>query len=333
MRRIELAADARAVDEGAVVALQAEMMGAHRRHRAGGADHLHLAAGDGAADLVPGAERAEIGADALDHVVVAGSRHRLGARQALDAGFGERDDAPRHRGHAEQLGRHAALPVVAARHADPAHFGRAAADIDQQAERDFGVEQVLAAGERQAGLLARRDDLEAEAGARLDHGQEILAVAGAAAGLGGDVAGAGHAVALDLGRADAERRQGALDRVAAQLPAQRHSLPQPDRPGIGVDDLVAVDRRPCHQEPAIVGAEIDGGESVRETTAVPASLVPCARREVPGHFDLFPSRDGNRGMPPRRARLPSRPGVAKSTRRPHLGDSLTVEQPALTRLV
>ena len=180
---------------------------------------------------------------------------------------------------------------------------------------------------------AGRDDLEAEAGAVLDHGQEVLAVAGAAAGFGGDVAGAGHPVAADFGRTDAERIQRALDGVAAQSAVQRHSLPQPDRPGIGVDDLVAVDRRPCHQKPAIVGAEIDGGESVRKTTAVPAPLVPRVGRGFPGHFELFPWPDGTRGKAPRRARLPRPSGAAKSSARPHLGDSLTVEQPALTRLV
>src|SRR5262249_18410223 len=37
-----IAADARAVDQGAVVALQPEVMGADRRHRARGADHLDL---------------------------------------------------------------------------------------------------------------------------------------------------------------------------------------------------------------------------------------------------------------------------------------------------
>ena len=78
-----IAADARAVDDGAVVALEAEMMGADRRHRARRADHLDLAAGDRAADAVLGAERPQVGADALDHVVVAGARHRLLARLAV----------------------------------------------------------------------------------------------------------------------------------------------------------------------------------------------------------------------------------------------------------
>ena len=77
--------------------------------------------------------------------------------------------------------------------ADPAHFGRAAADVDQQAVGDLGIEQVLAARERQPRFLGGRDDLEAEAGALLHQGQEVLAVAGAAAGFGGDVAGAADA--------------------------------------------------------------------------------------------------------------------------------------------
>ena len=199
--------------------------------------------------------------------------------------FGEGDDAPRHRGHVQKLGGDAAQALGAMGDADPAHFGRAAADVDQQAVGDLGIEQVLAARQRQPRFLGRRDDLEAEAGALLHRGQEVVPVAGAAAGFGGDVAGAAHLVALDLGRADAQRMQGALDRLAAQRPAQRHSLAQPDRPGIGVDDFVAVDRRPGHQEPAVVGAEIDGSESVRETTAVPASLVPpCVGRRIPRPF-------------------------------------------------
>ena len=120
----------------------------------------------------------------------------------------------------------------------------------------------------------RRNDLEAQAGARLDQGEEVLAVAGAAAGLGGDVAGARDAIALDLGGADIQRLERAVDRVAAQRPAQRHPLAQPDRPGIGVDDVEALDRRARDQEPAVVGAEVDGSERVGEPATVPAPLCP-----------------------------------------------------------
>ena len=125
-------ADPRTVDHGAVIALQTEMMRAHRGNGAGSADHLHLAAADRATDVVLGAERGEIAADALDHLVVARSRDRLLARKALHARFGQGDDAPRHRRHVDQLGGDAAETLVAA-DGDPAHLGRAAADVDQQA--------------------------------------------------------------------------------------------------------------------------------------------------------------------------------------------------------
>src|SRR5579883_1631185 len=111
------------------------------------------------------------------------------------------------------------------------------------------------------------------------------------------------AMTLDLGGADVQRLQRAVDRVAAQRPAQRHTFAQPDRPRIGVDHVEAHDRSPSHQEPAVVGAEIDGGERVGETTAVPASLLPLFRREVPGHSELLFSsirmvtEDGPRSEP------------------------------------
>ena len=111
------------------------------------------------------------------------------------------------------------------------------------------------------------------------------------------------AMALDLGGADVQRLERAIDRVAAQRPAQRHPLAQPDRPGIGVDDLEALDRRPRHQEPAVVGAEIDGGESVREPAAVPASLVPpCWGVDSPAIWNSFlgamVTQGGGRGETP-----------------------------------
>jgi hypothetical protein len=209
----------------------------------------------------------------------------------IHAGLGQGHDAPRHRSHVDQLDRRAAAAPVPT-NPEPAHLGRAASDVDQQPVGDLGLEQVFAAGERQPRLLGRPDDLEAEAGAGLHQAEEILAVAGAAAGLRGDMACARNARTLDLGGADIQRLQGAVDRVAAQRPAQRHALAQPDWPGIGVDHVEAHDRRPGHQEPAVVGAEIDGGERVRETTAVPASLLPLFRREVPGHSELLFIRSG-----------------------------------------
>src|SRR5262249_49959222 len=121
------AGDARTVDHGAVVTLQSEVVGADGGDGARHADHLDLAAADRRTDAVAATERAQPVADAPDHVVVARPPDRLLARQALDAGFGQRDHAPRHRGHVDKLAGDAAQAVVAREDADPAHLGRAAA--------------------------------------------------------------------------------------------------------------------------------------------------------------------------------------------------------------
>ena len=145
----------------------------------------------------------------------------------------------------------------------------------------LGIEKVLAPGQRQPCFFLRCNDLEAKTGARLHLVEEVLAIAGAAARLRRDMAGARDAMAVDPRGAYFEGTQSAVDGVAAQRPVQHNAFAQPDRPGIGVDYLETRDRRPRHQQPAIVGAEIDGGKSVRETTAVPASPLSRLWRGIP----------------------------------------------------
>jgi hypothetical protein len=158
----------------------------------------------------------------------------------------------------------------------------------KQSEGDRRIEQVLAARQRKPRLFRRLDQVEAEAGAHFHHAEKVLAVAGTAAGLGGDVTGACHSVAFDFGRANAKRMQRAFYGFTAQRTAQRHPLAQPYGARIGIDHLKTLDRCLCHQEPAIVGAEINGSEGVRKSTAVPATL----GRGFPGHSQPFPWRDG-----------------------------------------
>src|SRR6266478_2589968 len=92
--------------------------------------------------------------------------------------------------------------------------------------------------------------------------------------------------------------------------------------------------------------ETDARATMSRQLLVPRSMAAkvCAKRprcqpplsvESPAiaNSSLYVGRDGNRGKRPRRARLPRPAGIAKSSARPDLGDSLTVEQPALTRLV
>ena len=89
--------------------------------------------------------------------------------------------------------------------------------------------------------------------------QELEPVVGKPAGLGGDQARSHHAVALDLGGAHLQRLDGALDGRFRQLAACRHALAQADDARERVDDLEAAPRRAGHQQPAIVGAEIERG--------------------------------------------------------------------------
>src|SRR5262249_9577067 len=158
------------------------------------ANHLDLAAADRRTDAVAGTERAQPLAEAPHHVVVARPPHRLLARAAPGAGLRHRGPPPPPPRPVRQPGGRRAPTGGAREDADPAHLGRAAADVDQETEGNVRVEQVLAAGKRQARLLDRRDDLEIEPGVLAHQGEEVLAVTGATAGFGGDVAGASDPV-------------------------------------------------------------------------------------------------------------------------------------------
>src|SRR3546814_18905767 len=78
---------------------------------------------------------------------------------------------------------------------------------------DVCSSDLRAAGQRQTGLLGAGDDVERDAGGALHLVQELGAVAGAPAGLGGNRAGdgdaaAGHLLGADLQRIDGARHRG-----------------------------------------------------------------------------------------------------------------------------
>ena len=100
-------------------------------------------------------------------------------------------------------------------------------------------------------------DVEARLGARPL--QELVGVGGEPAGLGGDQAGADHPVPPDLGRAHFQRVQRALDGRLRQPAARRDALAEADDAREGIDHLEAAPRGPRHQQPAVVGAEIERG--------------------------------------------------------------------------
>ena len=144
---------------------------------------------------------------------------------------------------------------------EAADLGRAAADIEDERPARLGHQQRRAAGEGQRRLLAAGDDLDLDAGLAPDAADELGAIVGAPAGFGGDAAGMGDAA----GGASCRRRSSA-PRWCGPWPRRRarrlapSALAQPDDAREGIDDAEPLAPRPRHQQPAIVGAEIERGQ-------------------------------------------------------------------------
>ena len=94
--------------------------------------------------------------------------------------------------------------------------------------------------QRQFGFLAGGDDADVEAGLPLHPGQELAAVGGAAAGLGGDGAQPAHRAAGQARGAGVQRGQGALHRGFAERAGVVQALAQPDDAGEAVEHAKAV---------------------------------------------------------------------------------------------
>src|SRR5262249_23585619 len=114
-----------------------------------------------------------------------------------------------------------------------------------------------AAGRRQRGLGLAVDDLELEPDLLGDAGAELIAVLRRPTRLGRDQPRPRHPAMAHLVPADRERLDRAADRGLADAARPRDALAKPDDAGERVDDAEAVPCRPRHQQPAIVGAEIE----------------------------------------------------------------------------
>ena len=121
------------------------------------------------------------------------------------------------------------------------------------------IDQRRAAGGGEVGLGLAVDDLEIDADLVADHLEEFRAIGGGAARLGRDQARAGDRPAVHLVAANAQRRHRAGNGGIRQPPRRGHALAEADDAGEGVDDAEAVPGGPRDQEPAVVGAEVEGG--------------------------------------------------------------------------
>ena len=198
-------------------------------------------------------ERGGVIGDLLDHQL---EQRAVDPHAAMP--FGQRNDADRQRHPAL----HHRLRRPAPRRlglGEQDELGGAAADVEQDDAARLRIHQRRAAGGGEVGLGLAVDDLELDADALADDGEELGAVLGGAASFRGDQAGAGHRPVAHLVPADSERRHRAGDRGIGQPPGRRDALAEPDDAGKRVDHTKAVAGRPRDQQAAIVGAEVEGG--------------------------------------------------------------------------
>jgi hypothetical protein len=183
---------------------------------------------------------------------------RIGFRGDVPAAetLGERDDAERDR-HPGLDPRRRILHVRIA--FDPDQFGRAAADVEQDGTPPFCVEQRRAADHGQRGLGLPVDHLEVDAGLGSDPVAKAVGIGGGAAGLGRDQPQALGLAVADLVAADAQRRDGAVDRRLADGTGRGNTFAEPDNPRERIHHAKTVAGRTGDQKPAIIGAKVEGG--------------------------------------------------------------------------
>jgi len=135
----------------------------------------------------------------------------------------------------------------------------ATADVEQHHAIGIRIDERRAAGggERRLGFTV--DDVELEPDLLGNSRAKLVAVLGGATSLGRDQSRPRHAAVAHLVAANGQRLDGPADRRVADASGFRDAFAQSDDSGKRVDDAKAVAGRARDQQPAIVGAKIEGG--------------------------------------------------------------------------
>src|SRR5262249_2548008 len=174
------------------------------------------------------------------------------------------------------------------RTAEPDKLRSAAANVEQHDGVGPRIHQRRAAGRRQRGLGFAVDDLELEANLAGDTGTKFTPIGGRPTGLGRDQPRPGDAAIAHLVATDRERPHCTMYRRIADAPRDREPLAESDDARERIDDAEAVAGGASHPEPAVVGAEIEGGiggpgvRAIVTRIAVPAGARPLLRRPLMG---------------------------------------------------
>ena len=128
--------------------------------------------------------------------------------------------------------------------------------------------------------------------ARVD---ELAAIGGDAAGLGGDQPRARHRAPPHLVGADLERLDGAVHGRVGQPARAQHAFAETDDAGERVDDEKAAPRGLGDQQPAIIGAEVE--RAINRRRGRPrrrARVFSCPRLPPGGHGPALSNAPGLR---------------------------------------
>ncbi len=161
---------------------------------------------------------------------------------------------------------------------DPRQLRGAAADVHHQGRLAIAVEQGHAAGHGQARLFLGGDDGELEPRFGFHPSDEVRAVGGRAAGLGGDAADVRGAALSDPVGADLQGRQRAVHGRGVEPARVGQAIAQPHDAREGFQHPEPPRRRRGDQQAAIVGAEIKRGVRVQVGTAVLVTAAGLRRR-------------------------------------------------------
>ena len=151
-------------------------------------------------------------------------------------------------------------------------FGRPAADVEHDHGIGLPVDEIGATDRGQGRLGLAGDDFKPHPGLVLDSRDELAAILGLTAGLGGDHPRPPDAVPDDLVAADGQRIDSAAHRFLGQASALAQAFAKTDDPRKGIDDAKPAHRRRRDQKPAVVGAKIECGIGRRAAIAVATSM-------------------------------------------------------------
>ena len=194
--------------------------------------------------------------------------------------LGQSHHAVRHRDPTAHLRQRRSAPHRL-RAVEPHDLGGAAADVEQHDAVRFPVDQRRAAGGGKLGFGVAADHFQFDAELLGNASAEVLAVLGRAARFGRDQPGARDALIAHLVAADGERAERAFDRGFAQPPGGGDALAQTHDARERIDHAEAVAGRARHQQPAIIGAEIERGIGRPTPVAAVGLLMPSRRPPAP----------------------------------------------------